>query len=128
MLCFDDIRSRRAREAFHLNHRLRRNCVAYTLEVQMRSCATERTALHSRAPRILSRSCIVLRGAEERCRKELGRKNVVVEISVVSFFPELFRWYEAQGYRKKRLIPFPVPELIRDGCGFELQLMTKTIP
>lgn len=66
--------------------------------------------------------------AEERCRKELGRENIVVEISVVSFLPHLFGWYESQGYRKKRTMPFPVPELIRDGCDFELQLMTKTIP
>eukprot|EP00752_Nemacystus_decipiens_P005359 g4860.t1 len=71
---------------------------------------------------------LLVSAAEERCRKELGRENIVVEISVASFFPELFGWYEAQGYRKEKSIPFPVPELIRDGCIFELQLMTKTIP
>jgi len=75
----------------------------------------------------LSRHPIPAVRAEERCRKELRRKDIVVEISVVSFFPELFAWYEAQGYRRKRSIPFPVPELVRDGCAFELQLMTKTI-
>lgn len=52
----------------------------------------------------------------------------MVEISVASFFPELFGWYEAQGYQKRKSIPFPRPELIRDGCGFDLQMMTKTIP
>jgi len=75
----------------------------------------------------LSRHPIPAVRAEERCRKELSRENIVVEISVVSFLPELFAWYEAQGYRRKRSIPFPVPELVRDGCAFELQLMTKTI-
>lgn len=51
-----------------------------------------------------------------------------MEISVVSFLPELCRWYEAQGYRKKRAIPFPLPGTTRHGRHFDLQLMTKTIP
>ncbi|CAM9677481.1 unnamed protein product [Ectocarpus sp. 6 AP-2014] len=71
---------------------------------------------------------LLVSAAEERCRNELRRSNINMEISVVSFFPELFGWYEAQGYRKKRTMPFPYPELVRDGCDFQLQLMTKTIP
>lgn len=51
-----------------------------------------------------------------------------MEISIAGFFPELMGWYETQGYRKKRSIPFPVPELVREGCEFELELMIKTIP
>ncbi|CAM9819912.1 unnamed protein product [Ectocarpus fasciculatus] len=71
---------------------------------------------------------LLVSAAEERCRNELRRSNINMEISVVSFFPELFKWYEAQGYRKKRTMPFPYPELVRDGCDFQLQLMAKTIP
>eukprot|EP00903_Cladosiphon_okamuranus_P016996 g15665.t1 len=63
---------------------------------------------------------LLVSAAEDRCRKELGRENIVVEISIVTFRTELFGWYEAQGYRKQKIII--------DGCGLELQLMTKTIP
>lgn len=94
---------------------------------QLKGCSRERLSLACSAD-VVSRFVLLLRCAEERCREELRREDIVVEISVVSFFPELFGWYEAQGYRRTKAIPFPVPELIRDGCSFELQLMTKKIP
>ncbi|CAM9799972.1 unnamed protein product [Scytosiphon promiscuus] len=71
---------------------------------------------------------LLVSAAEDLCRKELGRENICMEISVVSFLPKLCRWYEAQGYRVKRAIPFPVPGATRHGSHFDLLIMTKTIP
>lgn len=65
--------------------------------------------------------------AEQRCREELGREYIM-EITVVDRRPDLFKWYQAQGYVMGAMTPFPAPEVIREGYKVMLQLMTKRIP
>lgn len=124
-LCVDEVEGLVSRDAIlTIDSRVR---VAYAC-IPFLDYGVERgNDSHSLALCVLSRVCFVLGRAEERCRKELSRENIVVEISVVTFFPKLFGWYEAQGYKRTRTIPFPLPELVREGYEFELQLMTKTI-
>lgn len=68
------------------------------------------------------------RSAEECIRTELKRADIVVEITVVSIMPDLFAWYEAQGYEMGIVIPFTMDNYVREECDVGLQLMTKTLP
>lgn len=66
--------------------------------------------------------------AERWCREQLKREDIVIEITVMSHREDLFRWYESQGYKMGGKIPFPLPDIVKDGIHVELQLMTKKIP
>lgn len=64
--------------------------------------------------------------AEEWCRRELGRREFVIELTVMSIFPRLCVWYKTLGYDMGNIIPFPTPGKVREGIDVKLQLMTKT--
>ncbi|CAN0028477.1 unnamed protein product [Sphacelaria rigidula] len=68
---------------------------------------------------------LLVASAERRCREELGR-DYVMEISIVR--SQLLKWYQDQGYVPSRQIPFPVPDLIKEGLDVKFQLLTKRIP
>ena len=53
---------------------------------------------------------------------------MVMEISVHDIETDLCKWYERQGYKKEKLIPYPRPEEVREGVDVTMQIMKKTIP
>lgn len=69
---------------------------------------------------------LLLSAAEEWCRRELGRREFVIELTVMSIFPRLCVWYKTLGYDMGNIIPFPTPGKVREGIDVKLQLMTKT--
>ena len=66
--------------------------------------------------------------AEQYFRQKLEHEDITVEISVFLHREDLCTWYERLGYKKGSTVPYPRPEIIREGLDATLQLMTKKIP